>query len=633
MIDLHKITGRIPEMMVSISRISGIIELCGGLSNMFQRKSGRSRERKELAMKAKRILAIALFVTMLAALAPMAMADDAVKVSSVSASNYNRNTAYTYDPSKESDTYFVITGPYDSIGQSGPPQIGWGVQYQVTFYLSGTLNLANDTVYVNGSKMDNYTSNYGRVSITEGTITCMFTAQRGGNRQTYDITIRDDSMETTRTHSTTIVYYDTNSSSGTSGWYSSGGTMSVTARRSGSNYSVSTSGQMIYIDYDSAYHSAGTYIDVDFAFNDLYGNRIPNYSNASLKGVTSNGSTPFIYPYQYDQQWLMRGQFTNVLSIPVTIDVTNTRVSFVVDANGQRYTSPDYTIYWRDTRQNTGSGSLTINPSRAPSISVGQDYTFTITSNNILNTGAYFTLEVGGQSGIVTTATGKYLTIRGVSPGYTWLNVRDTWGKLIDTIQVQVVSSGSSTSTTTTTTGGALYSVTANSLNLRAGAGTGFAVLGQARSGNQLEVLEILNNGWARVRWGASQAYASMSYLRYVSGTVGGTTTTTYTPSSSNLAGTSTGYLGGNYLDGSTLGGSYLGGDWNNYSVSSGVYMTLNVDYSTVYSGPGTTYTSIGTATRGQRVYVSRITNNGWAEVAWSSGAGSVAYINVAHLY
>ncbi len=63
---------------------------------------------------------------------------------------------------------------------------------------------------------------------------------------------------------------------------------------------------------------------------------------------------------------------------------------------------------------------------------------------------------------------------------------------------------------------GEIWTVTGNTVNLRAEAGTFGAVLGQTRRGDSAEVIEMLDNGWARVFILESglEAYMSADFLR-----------------------------------------------------------------------------------------------------------------------
>ncbi len=57
------------------------------------------------------------------------------------------------------------------------------------------------------------------------------------------------------------------------------------------------------------------------------------------------------------------------------------------------------------------------------------------------------------------------------------------------------------------------YIVTADSLNVRAGAGTSFSVLGTLSKGDKAEVIEFKEN-WGRIDFGGKEGWISISYLR-----------------------------------------------------------------------------------------------------------------------
>jgi len=61
-----------------------------------------------------------------------------------------------------------------------------------------------------------------------------------------------------------------------------------------------------------------------------------------------------------------------------------------------------------------------------------------------------------------------------------------------------------------------IWSVTGSTVNLRSEPGTYGDVLGQTRRGNSAEVIELLDNGWAKVFILESglEAYMSAKYLR-----------------------------------------------------------------------------------------------------------------------
>lgn len=57
------------------------------------------------------------------------------------------------------------------------------------------------------------------------------------------------------------------------------------------------------------------------------------------------------------------------------------------------------------------------------------------------------------------------------------------------------------------------FIVTADSLNVRAGSGTSFAILGTLKHGDEVEVLKF-NENWGKINWSGKEGWVSASYLR-----------------------------------------------------------------------------------------------------------------------
>lgn len=563
----------------------------------------------------KKTIAFALVAVMLLALVPMtAMAATAITIEdTVIVTNYN-HVGFPYDPPTSNRATITINAPYDDIAKSSPPAGSFGANYMVQFLISnGQIDLSADTIRVNGRTIDNNSYNNGTVRVDPFTVICTFTAQRGGNRSTFNVQIYDNDIKTWVSRSVTVVYNDTGSSGGGS---SSSTSYNMTADVYGSTatHNIWTSNGVIFIEYDGSRRSFGSLLDATLYFQDRSGDRIPYRGTASLSRVTSNGQSSFLFSTSGDRS------FSDTLLGLIYLDPTNTRVTFRVTWEGVVYESQEYVVVWRDTTQNTSSGSLTISPSRTPSITVGQEYTFSIFSNNIYNTGNYFTLDVGGNAGVVTTATGKYLTIRGVSPGTTWLNVRNASGTILDTIAVTVTASGGVGIVPPIAYLGT-YRVTANSLNVRSGPGTGFPIVGNVRLGTQVTVNSI-SGGWANIAWGiGSSAYVSTSFITHVSGPV-----TTFEPTTNWSASSGTGLSTG--TTSTTTSGGRLGGNATSSFADYDRYMEVGVNWTSVMSGPGRNYEVIADANLGDVVLVYGVVD-GWAYVNWE---GRVAYILLSHL-
>jgi hypothetical protein len=99
------------------------------------------------------------------------------------------------------------------------------------------------------------------------------------------------------------------------------------------------------------------------------------------------------------------------------------------------------------------SGGVSVTPTRTPTIQVGEEYVFNITSIYVGDEGAVFTLE-SDNNGVVATATGKYLTVRGVSAGSTYVIVRDARGEIKTALYVTVKEAGAAPAAPTATPAG-----------------------------------------------------------------------------------------------------------------------------------------------------------------------------------
>lgn len=146
------------------------------------------------------------------------------------------------------------------------------------------------------------------------------------------------------------------------------------------------------------------------------------------------------------------------------------------------------------------------------------------------------------------------------------------------------------TESTTGTTG----TVTCNSLNIRAGAGTGYAKVGSLSKGQKVEILETTKVGsatWGRI----SQGWIHMGYIR---------------------------------LDNGTTSGSSSGSSTGNNSVRTGV--VTGTDELRIRSGPGTSYSKVGTLKRGTKVTIletQKVGSSTWGRI--DKGWISLRYVNL----
>ena len=145
---------------------------------------------------------------------------------------------------------------------------------------------------------------------------------------------------------------------------------------------------------------------------------------------------------------------------------------------------------------------------------------------------------------------------------------------------------GGSTASTSNASG--TVQVTASALNVRAGAGTGYKVLGTLTNGQKVSYSQE-SNGWLKISYNNQTGWISKKYTKAASGSSGG---------GSNNSG------GGASTSTSTI---YVN------------TTTLNVR-----SGAGTGNAKIGTVSYGQKLTMYS-SSNGWAKIAYGSGYGWVS--------
>ena len=121
--------------------------------------------------------------------------------------------------------------------------------------------------------------------------------------------------------------------------------------------------------------------------------------------------------------------------------------------------------------------------------------------------------------------------------------------------------------------------VTATTLNVRSGAGTSYSVLGSLSKGTKVEVIST-TNGWSKISYNGSTGYVSSQYLS--DNTTSTNTTTKYVTAT-----------------------------------------TLNVR-----SGAGTSYSVLGSLSKGTKVEVIS-TTNGWSKINYN---GSIGYVSSQYL-
>ncbi len=133
-------------------------------------------------------------------------------------------------------------------------------------------------------------------------------------------------------------------------------------------------------------------------------------------------------------------------------------------------------------------------------------------------------------------------------------------------------STGGSTSTNTTKA-----TVTADSLNVRSGAGTNYSVITKLSKGTVVDVIESNSNGWKKIK------------------TSNGTT----------------GWVSGSYLTSGSTGGS---------TSQTSYKATVTADSLNVRSGAGTSYSIVTKLSKGTVVDVIESNSNGWKKIKTSGG-------------
>ena len=141
------------------------------------------------------------------------------------------------------------------------------------------------------------------------------------------------------------------------------------------------------------------------------------------------------------------------------------------------------------------------------------------------------------------------------------------------------VSSGSTSQPSTSTT---KATVTADSLNVRSGAGTSYSVITKLSKGTVVDVIESASNGWKKIKTSnGTTGWASGDYL-------------------------TTGSAGNSSTDNSTSQTSYKA--------------TVNTDSLNMRKGAGTSYSVITKLSKGTVVDVLESASNGWKKIKTSNG-------------
>ena len=308
--------------------------------------------------------------------------------------------------------------------------------------------------------------------------------------------------------------------------------------------------------------------------------------------------------------------------------------------------------------------------------------------------GDYVTLSTGnaasnvGRASGAGTVTADYLNVRsGAGTGYSVIgglsegalvsiiSSENGWYKIsydgttgwISGDYVSVGGSSSSNESSSSNQASSSGTVTADYLNVRSGAGTGYGVIGGLSEGSSVSIIST-ENGWCKINYNGGTGYVSSDYIssgssseensstssspsessatvtadvlniRSGAGTGYGVIgTLTYNSSVSVISNSNgwsqishngtTGYVSSDYLDFS--GSSSSSGSGSSSSESASNSGVVTADFLNVRSGAGTGYRVIGELSEGYRVSIIS-SSNGWYEINYNGTTGYVSadYIN-----
>ena len=192
------------------------------------------------------------------------------------------------------------------------------------------------------------------------------------------------------------------------------------------------------------------------------------------------------------------------------------------------------------------------------------------------------------------------------------------------------------------------YKVTASKLNVRSGAGTTYGIIGSVVKGQTLSVVSK-SGSWYKINYNGRTGYVSSDYVQASGTTTPPAESTTYTVTASTLnvrSGAGTSYASiGSVTKGQKLSVVSKSGSWykinyngrtgyvsSDYVQASGTTTppaestTYTVTASTlnVRSGAGTSYASIGSVTKGQKLSV--VSKSGsWYKINYNGRTGYVS--------
>ncbi len=196
-------------------------------------------------------------------------------------------------------------------------------------------------------------------------------------------------------------------------------------------------------------------------------------------------------------------------------------------------------------------------------------------------------------------------------------------------------SNDTSSSTTVTHTG----RVKATALNVRNGAGTSYAHIGTLLKGTTVNIVDKMSNGWYKIKFGNGYGYVSASYISDVTPASGSNDSSDSTVVKTGTVNTMSngwykikfgngyGYVSASYIsDVTPASGSNDSSD--STVVKTG---TVNTNSLNVRSGASTSYSKIGTLSRGAKVEIVNTESNGWYKIKFGNGYGYVSssYIDI----
>lgn len=291
-------------------------------------------------------------------------------------------------------------------------------------------------------------------------------------------------------------------------------------------------------------------------------------------------------------------------------------------------------------------------------------------------------VHASGQTGIVTTSSlnvrsgpgtnnSVLFTVKKNEKVYIdetsngWYKIKNNSGKqgwVSSTyVKAQNESNSSNSNQSSNNTSSKQMKVNTDNLNMRNGAGTSYRIIMKLKKGTVVELLSQ-SNGWAKIRYDGRLGYVSMQYLNeYQSQGSNNINTATKQANTDNLnvrSGPNTSYsVVGKLKKGEKVKVLSESNGWSKIdykgkiSYTSSRYLSnvssqptnptpeekpgdikankiVNTSSLNVRSGPGTTYSKVGTLSKGEKVGIMS-ENNGWSKIDFK---GKVAYTSSQYL-